>query len=694
MSFGNPIFLWALLAVPLPVLLHLFFRRRKAKVAFSTLQFFHPRKRYLAHRRRLRELLLLLIRTLALLCLVLALSRVLFQSTPYALAAKTNAVIVLDDTLSMDRRIGSGATAFELASQKAEEVLDTLAEGDGAALVLVSGRQGLAMTRKRTLVRQRLQEARVTGATGSYSAALKQAVSYLTADGNPNREIFVLSDFQKNQAPSKPVALDRVKGLRVYFLPVSGPVENLSVQELKLSTRPQMVNKRLTLPYKVRNSGETDSETEVSLTVGDETQNTVTLSVPAGETVEGRFDLVPGRAGVLNGSVRLTDRHLTLDNSRSFSINVCENIRVLLLESDLLSRIRPFHFLKLAVDPREGEAANGIQTEQGFVQELSPKALEKFHVVVMANPQALNAQTASLLGRYMANGGALLAFAGSDVSKETFAAFQDARLQHLFGVKQQADFSGLQFKGPLNALNALLQMDLLKAQRVHELTPSASATVLAENRGRPLLVEEKVGNGRFLACALSCRRDYSNWPELKSFPIALIHLLTYAAHDPQQNAGAACGGRLAFTALSPTDKTIPLRHSDGTPFDLAVENGEAVFTDTWQPGVLTAERASPRCVAVNPVPAESDLACLGTGRMTGLVDATVTVLKTDAGVESQIRTYRQGSDLTGLFLLFTLLLLLLELLVGNTYLLNGLTSGVSGMKHARTNERLNKRTSP
>ena len=674
MEFANPIFLWGLLAVPLPVLLHLFFRRRKAKIAFSTLQFFLQRKRYLAHRRRLREILLLLIRTLALLCLVLALSRVLFHSMPYALSAKTNAVIVLDDTLSMDRKVGSGSTAFELASQKAEEVLDTLAEGDGAALVFVSGRQGLAMTRKRQLVRQRLQDARVTGGTGSFSAALKQAAGYLTSEGNPNREIFVLSDFQRNQAPSKPVELEAVKGLRIYFLPVSGTLENLSVENLKLSNRPQMINKRLSIPYTIRNYGENARDTEVSLTVGTETRNTVTVTVPAGETAEGRFDYVPDRAGFLSGAVKITDRYLALDNCRTFTVNVCENIRVLLLESDILSRVRPFHFLKLAVDPSGSESLNGIQTEQGFVQELAPKELEKHHAIVMANPQPLSAQTAALLARYMSNGGTVIVFAGADVDGKTFEAFDDKRIQHLFGTKQQAESSGLQFKGPLNALNALLQMDLLKWQRVHELKPSSSATVLAESRGHVVIAEEKVGAGSFIACAFSCRRDYCNWPELKSFPIAMIHLLTYAAHDPQQNAGMACGALLRLTALSPSDKAITLRHSDGTLFHVPVEKGEAVFADTWQPGVLTAERATPRCVAVNPVPAESDLACLGTGKMSGIVDAPVTVLKTDAGVESQIRAYRQGSDMTGLFLLLALLLMLLELLVGNTYLLSGVKS--------------------
>lgn len=677
MEFANPIFLWGLLAVPLPVLLHLFFRRRKAKVAFSTLQFFQQRKRYLAHRRRLREILLLLIRTLALLCLVLALSRVLFQSMPYGLAAKTNAVLILDDTLSMDRKVGSGATAFDLAVQKAGEVLDTLSEGDGAALVYLSGRQGLAMTHKRQLVRQHLESARVTGSTGSYSAALKQAAGYLTADGNPNRELFVLSDFQSNQAPSKPVELDAAKGLRVYLLPITGTLENLSVEQVKLSSRPQMINKHLSIPYKIRNYGENSRETEVSLMIGSEKRSTANVTVPAGEAVDGRFDYVPDRAGVLSGAVEIADRNLALDNRRTFTVNVCENIRALFLESDVLSRIRPFHFLKLAVDPDDSETLNGIQTEQGFVQELAPKELDKHHVIVLANPQPITSQTAALLTRYMSNGGTVIAFAGSDVDDKTFAAFEDLRLQHLFGARRQAESSGLQFKGPLNALNSLLQMDLLKWQRVHDLTLSPSAVVLAQSRDRVVMAEEKVGAGSFIACAFSCRRDTCNWPELKSFPIAMIHLLTYAAHDPQQNVGVACGLRVRLTALAPKDAALSLRHSDGSLYQIAIEKGEASFADTWQPGVLTAEHATPRCIAINPVPAESDLACLSGNKIAGILPSgltdgpTVTVLKTDAGVESQIRTYRKGSDLTGLLLLFAFILLLLELLVGNSYLLSG-----------------------
>ena len=154
MSIGNPIFLWGLPAVAFPVLLHLFYRRRKTHVSFSTVQFFRQRQRYLAHRRRLRELLLLLLRTLALLFLVLALARPLFQHLPFAVAARTDVVIVLDDTLSMGRKTGSGKTAYDLARRKAADIIASLRSGDGAALVWMSGRNGAGITRRRQQVKQ------------------------------------------------------------------------------------------------------------------------------------------------------------------------------------------------------------------------------------------------------------------------------------------------------------------------------------------------------------------------------------------------------------------------------------------------------------------------------------------------------------------------------------------------------------
>jgi hypothetical protein len=669
MTFANPIFLWGLLAVPLPVLLHLFFRRRKARVPFSTLQFFQHRKRYLAHRRRLRELLLLLVRTLALLFLTLALSRMLLQRMPFVFAARCEAVIVLDDTLSMDRRLASGESAFELAARKALEIVDSLSEGDSAALVFLSGRRGIDLTRRRPLVQQMIEESRVTAAGGSFSAALQQAAALFTSDAGPNREIFVISDFQRTQAPSEAVDPAGAAGARIYFLPVSGGEENLAVEDIALSSRPLMVGKRVSIPYRIRNHGRNDRESEVSLLIGEARVNSVTLRIAAGEAVEGRFEMVPERAGFLVGTVRVDDRALMLDNTRYFAVNVCENIRVLLLESDVLSRVRPFHFLKTALDPGDGGAVNGILTEPGFVQELSLKQLEQYHVAVLANPLPLSVENAVLLSRYMQNGGTVVLFAGVESGSETLAAFADERISGILGERTESDFNGMTFKNSLAPLNELLQMDLFRGRRFFSLRLSPAAEVLAESRGVPVLAAEKVGDGGLIVCAFSCRRDMSNWPELKSYPIAMINLFSFAAHDPQRRSGVECGRLLRLRAKDEKAGELHAVHSDGQSFALPVSGGEAVLSETWQPGVVTAERASPRLSALNPAVSESDLAVLGPLRLTSIVKGKVNLLKTGAALAPQLRNTRRGSDLTGLFLLLLAVMLICEVILGNPYLL-------------------------
>lgn len=377
---------------------------------------------------------------------------------------------------------------------------------------------------------------------------------------------------------------------------------------------------------------------------------------------------MPPNAGVVNGAVRITDSSLALDNTHWFTLNVSENIRVLLVEADLLSRVRPFHFLSLALDPSGGQAVNGILTEQGFLNELQPRELERHHVAVFANPPPFNAQAAALLMRYLEGGGSVLVFAGGDTGPDTFAAFQNETLRGLFGARDPSSRMGMTFKGAMAGLNALLQMDLVSWQRLNVLSPAPSAAVLAEYHGMPLIIEQQVGAGRLIACAFSVRRDTGNWPELKSFPIAMIHLMTYAAHDPQQHAGISCGQTVHLTALNADATVLVCSHHDGTRIEQPVQNSVASFSETWQPGIITAEQAVPRSLAVNAVVSESELACWPPGRLGALASVKARVLKADAAIDTQIRAARRGSDLSGFLLVLLLLLLTAEALLGNAYL--------------------------
>ena len=72
MTFFNTALLAGFAAVAIPVLIHIFSRRRYPLIDFSTLRFLRKLQRQQMRKLRLRQWLLLLLRTLAILFIVLA----------------------------------------------------------------------------------------------------------------------------------------------------------------------------------------------------------------------------------------------------------------------------------------------------------------------------------------------------------------------------------------------------------------------------------------------------------------------------------------------------------------------------------------------------------------------------------------------------------------------------------------------
>ncbi|HEY2251895.1 MAG TPA: BatA domain-containing protein, partial [Planctomycetaceae bacterium] len=118
MDFLGLTFLWALPLAAVPVLLHLFDRRRRVVIEWGAMQFLVQAARRRTSARRLREWLLLLLRTLAVLCLVLALARPLVHSRWSGAGERREHILVIDNSLSM-MRAADGKSLYEAAIQAA-----------------------------------------------------------------------------------------------------------------------------------------------------------------------------------------------------------------------------------------------------------------------------------------------------------------------------------------------------------------------------------------------------------------------------------------------------------------------------------------------------------------------------------------------------------------------------------------------
>src|SRR5918998_1433012 len=132
MSFLNPLFLLGLAAVAAPILVHLVRRTRARRVEFPALYFVRQGPQRTIRRRAPHNLLLLLLRCLAVLLVVFAFTRPFFSGAGAAAEDETTraTVFLIDASLSMRH-----AEHFAEAVRRADTLLGELPEDERVALV-------------------------------------------------------------------------------------------------------------------------------------------------------------------------------------------------------------------------------------------------------------------------------------------------------------------------------------------------------------------------------------------------------------------------------------------------------------------------------------------------------------------------------------------------------------------------------
>ncbi len=191
--------LGALLAV-IPLVLHLLFQRRGPRVYFSTLRFLKLCVRKTARRKRIENLLLLLLRMAVFGLLAMALAEP-FIPGRLAGTGPRDSVIILDNSYSMTTR-QHGIERFRVAKEIAG---DLLRQTGNVALIITGGPEAATPAQLAPVdneVRSLVSNCRIFAGRADVTAALRTAYDILAKATSPNRQIFVISDLQANSFPN------------------------------------------------------------------------------------------------------------------------------------------------------------------------------------------------------------------------------------------------------------------------------------------------------------------------------------------------------------------------------------------------------------------------------------------------------------------------------------------------------------
>ena len=424
MGLLAPLFLLGLAAVAVPVIIHMRLRHRSQVVAFPSLMFISRAPYRSVRRRRLRDLLLLALRCLALALLAVAFARPLFQGDGAANAAAANrlTVVLLDNSFSM----GFG-DRWQRGTTAAASAFDGLGTGDRGALIVYSDRAEMlsAPTSDGSLLATLAREAELVPRATSLLPAIQVARGVLADAGSlAVRELVIVSDFQRSSwAPDNAALLPQGVELRLVDVRSeeedrgNAAITDVVLDHARVSSSESGGGAREQVGIAARVSyqsvgGAADEDgaaatlrAEVDLLFDGEAIQTRAVELPLDSSTMVNFaPEVLERERTTRGTVRLREDALDTDNEFHFVLSPAHEVGVLVIEPGGDRRRGRYLEEALSLGRRPFLRVNRVQAS-GF----EPTMLEGKSVVVINDAaQQLPTTAVAAVLRFVREGGGLL----------------------------------------------------------------------------------------------------------------------------------------------------------------------------------------------------------------------------------------------------------------------------------------------
>jgi hypothetical protein len=403
MQFLYPGILWGLLALAIPLIIHLFNFRRTKKVYFTNVAFLKKVETETSSFRKLKQWLIMASRMLFLAALVLAFAQPFLpaqNSQSVNSTAKGINGLYLDNSLSMQNATDN-KRFIDLAAVKIDELLSLFKNQQNIQLSTndFSGEDQFANNASK--VRDRLTDVQFSTQSRTLAAVYKRQMGMAEKETeSKSNNFFWFSDFQKSTAGRlKDLKIDSTN--RVYLVPVQGEVSrNVFVDSIWLSSPFVREMQNALLYVKVFNSGnEPIDNMPVKLMMDGVQTSTSSVTVSANGFATASFNFTLRKKGQHRGSVSFDDQPITFDNEAFFVMDVSPSINILHLFEEKSSTD---YIAKLY----DNDSLFNFQ--QANARNIDLARIEKSDLVILEGVRTIDENINAALNTYVKGGGNLV----------------------------------------------------------------------------------------------------------------------------------------------------------------------------------------------------------------------------------------------------------------------------------------------
>ncbi len=678
-NFLNSAILIAAAAALIPLLIHLFSRRRVKIVDFSSLKHLKEMQKRQVRRIKIRQLLLLILRMLIILAVVLAFARPATKGGFIGSHAGVSSVILLDKSASMQRQVKDGRL-FDLAKKSAENILQNFGQNDEVLLLPYDSKvyfpAGELFFSRETAERV-LDETEAGYDADNFQEAYNSAIKLLAEAKNLNKELYIINDRQLKSLPEKVDSAG--ENISCYLVELPTEIDgNCGLIDMDMGGQLIEVGADFNIEAVIQNYDNFDKEQLMASMFIDDVrvmQSEYSIEAHARQSV--RFKHTVSRTGFHQGWIEISDDAYPVDNRYYFSFRIPEQFNILVVDGDGGGEL-----IKLALTPSD-KLARYWSVKSITPDKLADVKFRDYDVIAISGVPKIGEVESSRLFRYVDDGGGLffIADAAADIDyfNKNFGRRTGltmlANIPDFFSGAGYYTLERFDYSHPIFKAFELFKNDSLPTLKyfvLPKMDKGNSRGLAYYSNGDPAIIEIGYGRGKIILNTAPIAPKYSDLSSHSFFVPFIIRTMEYLADDLSryesdyivgQNINRTISnGRADYTLLT-------LKTPDNREYEIAgIEKPGGVSFECLpinQPGIYLLNNKS-RTIDLFPVnvpTAESDMSAVDADRLKSVL--AVEKFKAVPYAESfaaAIGEARFGRELWKIFLWLAAMLLLVEML--------------------------------
>lgn len=529
MTWLYPTFLFALFALAIPIIVHLFNFRKYKKIEFTNVRFLRQITKETKSGNQLKKYLVLASRLLALTFLVFAFSQPVLISKNSKIADKKLISLIIDNSFSMSNNNQEGPM-LESVKNRARAIVNASSNND-EFIIITSDLNGslLHKTNKQNTL-ENIDKIKVGSGSKSINTLL-EVQERLVKNSNKTIHQYLISDFQKNDLPGKEPLQDSF--IKNYWIKIpSTKLKNISIDSCFLSS--PIVLPKQPIELKVTLSNYSDEEIEgltVELSIDNKPKGIANTNIKPWSKSSVSISFTLDEGGSHQGVIKINNDEINFDDKLFFSLNIKDLFKVINISNDNNIYLNSIY--------EETQGYNYIKFNSGNVQfNEFPSA----NLIIVNQIENISNGLVSELKKHLSQGGTCIVFPNKNEPHGGLLQFGSE-----LGLNIGKDY--INFNGKINYLDkehpvfqdvfekVPKQTDLPNVIKYLNL-PSGNS-ILKMSNGSPFINEYKLGNGRIFICSSPINAEFTNFQNHALFVPFLLKLAMIGQH--QSNLYYLCG---------------------------------------------------------------------------------------------------------------------------------------------------------